>query len=64
MKINLTNIQESRYYMKEAFRNYLIENNLSVFVDEINEQAVIYDKEGNDIDRMTLNQLARRVKLS
>lgn len=64
MKINLTNIQESRYYMKEAFRKYLIENNLSVFVDEIDEQAVIYDSQGNDIDRMTLKQLARRVKLS
>ena len=61
-KINLRNIQEARYYMKEVFRNYLIENNLSVVIED--EQAIIYDKAGNAIDRMTIKQLARRVKLS
>ena len=63
--INYTNPIIRNYYgIKERFVTFLKENNLSLSIDEDENRVSVYDSMGNDLEHMTLKQLARRVKLT
>ena len=63
--INYANpITRNYYRIKERFVTFLAVHNLSLAIDEDSNEAVVYDSNGNDLERMTLKQLARRVKLT
>ena len=62
--IDYTNPITRNYYgIKECFALFLKKHNLSLFVNAEENKAIVYDTEGNDIEHMTLKQLARRVKV-
>ena len=62
--IDYTNpIAQNYYGIKEHFALFLKEHNLSLFVNADENKAIVYDIDGNDIEHMTLKQLARRVKV-
>ena len=62
-KIEYTNPVVRNYYgIKERFVSFLDKNRLSLFVD--NNRVIVYDKDGNDLEHMSLKQLTRRVTLS
>lgn len=52
------------YGIKERFVTFLKENNLSLSIDEDENHVIVYDSAGNDLEHMTLKQLARRVQLA
>lgn len=54
----------SFYGIKESFMSFLKEHKLSLFVNTDENKVVVYDKNGNDLEHMTLKQLTRRIKLS
>lgn len=62
--IDYTNPITRNYYgIKEHFAAFLREHNLSLFVNTDENKAVVYDTDGNDLEHMTLKQLARRVRI-
>lgn len=62
--IDITNPITRNYYgIKECFAEFLRKHNLSLFINTEENKAVIYDIDGNDIEHMTLKQLARRVRV-
>lgn len=63
--IDFKNPATRNYYnIKEQFTDFLAKNNLSLFIDEDEGIAIVYDSDGNDLERMTLKQLSRRVRLA
>ena len=63
--IDYTNpIIRSYYGIKERFVLFLEEHRLSLFVNVDENKVIVYDKNGNDLEHMTLKQLERRIKLS
>ena len=46
-----------------CFVAFLRKHNLSLFINSEENKAIVYDTDGNDIEHMTLKQLARRVKV-
>lgn len=62
--IDYTNPITRNYYgIKECFAEFLRKHNFSLFINTEENKAVVYDTDGNDIEHMTLKQLARRVKV-
>lgn len=65
MMINFNNpITRNWYNIKEEFVEFLNRNNLTLDVDEDESRVVVYDKDGNDLEHMTLKQLPHRVKIT
>ena len=63
--INYENsITRNFYNIKERFVMFLENNNLSLAIDEDDNRAIVFDSAGNDLEHMTLKQLARRVRLT
>lgn len=62
--IDYTNpIVRNYYRIKECFAEFLRKHNLSLFINTDENKVIVYDTDGNDIEHMTLKQLARRVKV-
>ena len=63
--IDYTNPKIRNFYeIKESFVSFLERHKLSLFVNVDENKVIIYDKNGNDLEHMTLKQLTRRIKLS
>lgn len=63
--INYANpITRNYYRIKERFVTFLAVHNLSLAIDEDENRVIVYDSAGNDLEHMTLKQLARRVQLA
>ena len=63
--IDYTNPTIRNFYgIKESFVSFLERHKLSLFVNVDENKVIVYDKNGNDLEHMTLKQLARRIKLS
>lgn len=53
----------SYYGIKERFVSFLEKHRLLLYINADNNEAIVYDREGNDLEHMTLKQLSRRVKI-
>ena len=53
----------SFYGIKEKFVDFLKENHFNLCVNTDNNEVIVYDKNGNDKEIMTLKQLSKRVRL-
>ena len=53
----------SFYGIKEKFVDFLKENCLMLCVNTDNNEVIVYDKNGNDKEIITLKQLTKRVML-
>lgn len=63
--IDCTNPTIRNFYgIKESFVSFLERHKLSLFVNVDENKVIVYDKNGNDLEHMTLKQLTRRIKLS
>lgn len=62
--VNLKNSEFTGYLrLKKEFIGFLLDNGYHLYVDLDVSKAFIFDSGGNDLDYMTLKQLARRTKI-
>lgn len=62
--VNLKNPEIINFLrLKKEFVKFLSDNGYQLYVDFDADMAFVCDSEGNDLEHMTFNQLARRVRI-